>query len=70
MQDGNVLLNGTINIEANDPLKTIEVVVPLPVLPSPHAGVYAFELLYANELLGSVRVTVHEVPPAREQTPQ
>src|SRR5438128_2735890 len=32
MHDGNILMNGTIRIAASDPLKTLEVVVPLPML--------------------------------------
>jgi hypothetical protein len=44
---------------AASPLESVEVVVPLPILPrSP--GVYALELLAGDDPLGSYRITVQE----------
>ncbi len=48
-------------VECEDPLRTVQLV--LPVLSLPHIpGTYCFELLCENELIGSHRVIVEEVP--------
>lgn len=49
-------------VECRDPLEVVEIVLGLPPLPTPHEGVFALELLYDNEMLGSCRVTVEELP--------
>lgn len=61
LSDSKVLLQIDLQITCKDPLETIEVVIPMPVLPTPHKGVYALELLCENEPLGSVRVVVEEM---------
>jgi hypothetical protein len=61
LTDSKVLLQIGLQISCKNPLETIEVVVPMPVLPTPHKGVYALELLCENEPLGSVRVVVDEL---------
>lgn len=44
-----------------EPLQTVQLALPLPsILPAPHAGTYALELIWDNELLGSHRVIVRE----------
>ena len=60
MRDSVVLMRASIQVGAASPLDTVEVVVPMPTLPVPHEGVYALEVLYANELLGSIRITASE----------
>jgi len=57
LNDYIVMLSFPFAIQAKSPLDTIEVSVRLPVLPAPHPGVYALELLSDNEVLGSHRVT-------------
>jgi hypothetical protein len=52
-----VLFGAKIDVICDDPLQTVEAVIRLPRLPSPHVGVYALELLWNDELLGSHRVT-------------
>ena len=48
-------------LTSDDPLGTVEVIAPLPPLPSGKAGTYALELLWKDEPLGSFRVTVQEL---------
>ena len=49
-----------MEVACDDPLATVELVLPVPPLPRT-PGHYALELLYENELIGSHRVTVQEV---------
>ena len=49
-----------LNVKFDDPLKTVEIVLPLPPLPNLE-GVHVLELLWDNELLGSHRIDVREV---------
>jgi hypothetical protein len=49
-----------IEVACDDPLTTVELVLPVPPLPRV-PGHYVLELLYENELIGSHRVTVQEV---------
>jgi hypothetical protein len=67
LANGGILLSTTFRVASDDPLATIEAVVPMPPLPTPHAGVYALELLSESEPLGSLRITAVEAPP--EQPP-
>jgi hypothetical protein len=49
-----------IPIPCEDPLRRVEIVVPVPQLP--HVpGTYAFEVLCEDELIGSHRVVVSEI---------
>jgi len=57
-----VLLRVELSVKSGSPLDTVEVAVQLPVLPTPHAGTYALELLSNNEPVGSHRVTVAAMP--------
>ena len=47
------------SIDCADPLRTVEVVLPMPMLPCV-AGVHALELLCDDEPIGSYRVIVEE----------
>lgn len=58
LTDNSILLEVEIRVNCEDPLQSIELAIPLPELPIPHPGVYAIELLYGNEWLGSHRVRV------------
>lgn len=58
LTDHKVLLKAGIAVQCEDRLATIEGVLPMPALPTPHPGVYALELLCSDELIGSLRVTV------------
>jgi hypothetical protein len=62
LQDNAILLQTGIKVQCNDPLETIEMIVALPPLPTPHVGVYALELLCGEEMMGAHRVRVIEVP--------
>lgn len=52
-----ILLGISFQVASEDPLDTVEAVVPVPPLPTPHAGVFALELLSEGELLGALRIT-------------
>lgn len=58
-----VLLATGFTTKSDSPLKTIEVVLPLPRLPVPAAGAFALELLCNNEPIGSHRIIVDELQP-------
>jgi len=49
-------------VSSDDPLKTVEAILPVPPLPTPHPGVYALELYCDDESLGALRVTAVETP--------
>lgn len=66
LQEDRILLQTGFQVSAKDALDTVEAVLPVPVLPTPHAGVYSLELLSHNELLGSVRIVVEEMGSAAE----
>lgn len=49
-------------MESGDPLKTVQLVLPVPILP-PIPGAYALELLCEGERVGVHRVVVEEAVP-------
>lgn len=51
-----VLLSMGFAVECSSPLVNAEVIIPLPVLPTPHPGTYALELLSEEYPLGALRV--------------
>jgi len=63
LQDDRALIEATLVVKSDDPLKTIELVVPLPRLPVPEPGIFALELLWGDENvpLGMHRIRVTEV---------
>lgn len=71
LADSRVLLQANMDVDHNDPLATLEIVVPLPVLQIPHPGVFALELLSDDEPLGSIRLVARERPtqPPNSDTP-
>jgi hypothetical protein len=60
LQDDTQLFRSDLLVECHNPLYTIEMTVPLPPIAPPQAGIYALELLYNNELLGSLRIVVED----------
>ena len=64
LADHGVLMMVKFRVLSDDPLKTVEAILPVPPLPTPHPGVYALELLCDGEPLGSLRVAAVEVPDA------
>ena len=62
LKDNAVLMYLNFNFEAPkpDPLKNIEIIIPIPILPVPHPGSYVLELLTDNELIGSHRINAIE----------
>lgn len=58
-----VLMRINFTVRCDDPLCTVEASVPVPSLPTPHAGVYALELLCENDLLGALRIKAVEAAP-------
>lgn len=59
--DGNqVMFQTERTLKCDDPLATVEVVVPLPPLPL-ISGVFALEVLCDDELLGAHRIIVDEM---------
>lgn len=52
-----ILFGISFQVASEDPLDTVEAVVPVPPLPTPHAGAFALELLTNGEPLGALRIT-------------
>ncbi len=55
------LFGTEISLACKDRLATVEVGMPLPMLPISGKGIYAFEVLWQNELLGSYRIIADEM---------
>ena len=64
LQENRVLFQAEVPIDCDDPLKTIEVSLPLPRLPlvALEERVYALEILCEGQLLGSHRVLARITP--------
>lgn len=67
LREDTVLMHTGFGVDCKDRLATVEVIIPLPRLPIPHAGVFALELLADNEPIGSLRIQAHEIP--KEEPP-
>lgn len=61
LSDDSVLLATEFGFDSQDPLRTYEVVLPLPTLPASKPGAYALELLWGDEPLGVHRIIVEEM---------
>jgi hypothetical protein len=60
LADNSMLWTLSFEITYADPVGTVEIIVPTPILPTPHGGSYVLELLTENELIGSHRISVVE----------
>jgi hypothetical protein len=56
LNQNNVLFTFEFKVDCRNPLETVQLTLPLPVLPVPHEGVFALELVCEGELLGSHRI--------------
>lgn len=63
LADANPLLEANFEVAASDPLTMCEFVLPMPLLPAMKPGVLSLDLLFQNEILGSWRINVRDVPP-------
>ncbi len=64
--DNKSLFSTGFTVECNDPLSIVQLSLPLPALPYDKPGVYALELLWNNELLGSHKIVVSELAESEE----
>jgi hypothetical protein len=60
LDDDMALFKSDLKVDCPNPLYTIELTVPLPPIAPPKAGIYALEVLYNNEILGSLRIVVED----------
>ena len=56
-----VLFESSVILSCKDRLKTVEIVAALPPLRVPEQGVYAFEVVYSDEVIGSHRIVAQEI---------
>lgn len=61
INEDQVLLTTAFQVNSNDPLRAIDVILPLPPLPANKEGTFALELVWNNDVIGSHRVTVREI---------
>jgi hypothetical protein len=61
LSDRSALFRTELSVKCDDPLATVELILPMPPLPTPHPGVYALELLADGDPMGSHRITVEEL---------
>jgi len=57
LSDLSILLDHSFSVHAADPLTSKVVCVTAPAMPVPHPGIYAWELYWQNEMIGSSRIT-------------
>jgi hypothetical protein len=57
LSDLSLLLDRPFSVRANGPLESQVVCSRVPAMPVPHPGIYAWELHWQNELVGSSRIT-------------
>lgn len=62
LSQNNVVFTFEFKVECRNPLETVQLSLPLPVLPVPHEGVFALELLCEGHLLGSHRILTKRQP--------
>ncbi len=59
LSDLSVLLDRPFRVHGHDPLAAEVVRLAAQAMPVPHPGVYAWELYWQNEMIGSSRITAH-----------
>ena len=62
VNEDQVLFRTEFSINSNDPLRSFDVVLPLPSLPTGKTGTFALELVWHEDMIASYRVTVQEMP--------
>ena len=63
LHDNEILMESKpMRIQNNDPLEPLDIVVQIPPLPLPRAGIYSFECWTDEEMIGSVRLQVVKAP--------
>lgn len=63
LYDNEILLESNpIRIQSPGPLAPLDIVVQIPPLPLPRAGIYSFECWTDGDMIGSVRLEVGESP--------
>jgi hypothetical protein len=62
LNENNVLFTFEFQVDCRNPLETVQLTLPLPVLPVPHEGAFALELVCEGELLGSHRILTKRQP--------
>lgn len=62
LSENSVVFTFEFKVECRNPLETVQLSLPLPVLPVPHEGVFALELLCEGNLLGSHRILTKRQP--------
>ena len=60
LDEDKVVFETQLTVSCGDPLATLEIVAPLPKLPTARAGTYALELVWNDEPLGAFRIIVKE----------
>lgn len=60
LEDHTQPFRSDLRVECHNPLITVEMTVPLPPISPPQAGIYALELLWNSEILGSLRLIVED----------
>ncbi len=71
LEDNSVLMKINFSVKCDDPLKNLEIALPIPPLPAPHPGCYMMELWSQDELIGSHRITaIAEISPPEDTPPK
>lgn len=66
LEDDRVVFGTNFNINADNPLQSVEIVIPLPLLPAEKAGVFALELIWNDISIGSHRIIVETITPSQD----
>jgi hypothetical protein len=62
LNEEQLLFSADFRLESSDPLESIDVVLPLPPLPAKQAGTFSLDLVWQDEIMGSHRIVVQEMP--------
>jgi hypothetical protein len=69
LSDGNMMMEANFEVASVDPLTMCEFILPMPLLPAMKPGALSLDLLFQNEILGSWRINVRDVPPPQPAEP-
>ncbi len=62
LNENTILFTFEFKVDCRNPLETVQLSLPLPVLPVPHEGIFVLELLCEGEMLGSHRILTKRQP--------